>query len=85
MKNERISSAKLWLLAAIAFALAISMAFPGFIQKGNVVQAGCTMTGMAIFVDGVPTCDCTTQTPNTCSCIVRCPPKGGGDIEIILN
>jgi hypothetical protein len=71
---------KFGLLSLTAALFAIWAFMPGSIQKGSKVYAGCTMAGAASYVNGVPTCDCTTVTPSTCACVVTCP-KGGGEFE----
>lgn len=83
MKNQKkIVISKLWLFPAIAMMFGIWTFLPNSIQPINTVEAGCTMTGKATYVNGVPTCDCTSVAEATCSCIVACKPNGeGGEVS----
>jgi hypothetical protein len=82
MENKKISALnRLWLLAVITTILGIWAFMPNSMQQGYTVYAGCTMTGKATYIDGVPTCDCTSVQEATCSCVVPCPKKPGDEFE----
>lgn len=82
MKNKNVRS-RLWMFSGVAMMFGIWTFLPNPVQPINIVQAGCTMTGRASYVNGTPTCDCTSATESTCSCVVACKPNGdGGDVPI---
>ncbi len=79
------------LLKSLTFAVlvtgAVAAASDYVSFQGYTVSAGCSRSGTSIYVDGHPTCDCTSSlNGGTCSCVIKCPSGGGdGDIEMIVN
>ncbi len=80
MKDKRsYKFSKLLLIPIFAVALTAWALMPRSVPLNRVVSAGCTINGKATYIDGVPTCDCTMSTMNTCACVVTCPPKPGDE------
>lgn len=68
-----------WKFLVIAVAAAIT-AGGLLLSTANTTQVqaeeGCTKSGEAKYVGPILTCDCTSATISTCSCVIQCPPSG---------
>jgi hypothetical protein len=74
MKGKIIGSfGVLWLFLIVVVLAAVWRFAPTYNVRAE--EAGCTKSGKASYVNGVPTCDCTIETEATCSCVFPCPPK----------